>query len=173
MHRGVDLHWSLVELGLRRSHIWKHHTQFETVLCDRALQGLVLFCEAFFRLSNNFWHSWVHSKVRFFFNSSFNGFAILEKCWVNLRSKFLNPRKPRTCFTVVGTGHSHIPLSFPASIEIFPSSMIIPNHSIFVFPNSHFFGFKYRSFYCNRCRTFLIFSSSIFWSFAKRKISSI
>jgi hypothetical protein len=43
------------------------------------------------------------------------------------------PKNPRTCLTVVGLGHSEIPLSFPGSMEIFPSSMIIPSHSTFVF----------------------------------------
>ena len=56
----------------------------------------------------------------------------------------------------------HIPLSFPGSIEIFPSSITIPKYSTFVLLNLHLVGFRNKSWSCNRARTFFVFYEFFF-----------
>ena len=80
---------------------------------------------------------------------------------------------PRFVFTVAGLGHLEIPFSFPGSMDILPSSMTIPNHSIFVLQNSHFPNLRKRSFSFNRCRTCFVLFSSSSGVFANRKILSM
>ena len=74
---------------------------------------------------------------------------------------------------MVGAGQSLIPLNFPGSIEICHSSIIIPRYSTFGLLNSHFLGFRNKSFSCNQTRNLLVFSVKVVSSGVKRKISSI
>src|SRR5271168_1475460 len=103
----------------------------------------------------------------------FKGCAMSEKWVMNRRQKFPNPKNDRVCLTVVGTGQSRIPPSLIGSIEIFPSSTIIPRYSIRVLLNSHFNAFKKRSFSRNRCSTNLVYRSKSSWFLAKIRISSM
>ena len=74
---------------------------------------------------------------------------------------------------VVGAGQSLIPLSFPGSIEIFPSSITIPKYSTFVLLNSHLVGFKNKSLSCNHFKTLFVFSVRVASSGVKIKMSSM
>jgi hypothetical protein len=58
---------------------------------------------------------------------------------------------------------------------IFPSLMIrvIPSHSILVISNSHFFGFRNKSFSLSRWSTRFVLFANFSLSFAKMKMSSM